>query len=55
MATVAKLPLDTMNKVLNVLGNMPYAQVAELIAEVRQSTQVVEEPDAEPEKPAKEK
>ena len=45
MAQVAKLPLDTMNKVLNVLGNMPYAQVADLIQEVRQQTEVVEETD----------
>lgn len=45
MSQFAKLPLDTMNKVLNVLGNMPYAQVAELIQEVRSSTQVTEEPD----------
>jgi hypothetical protein len=47
MAQVAKLPLETMNKVLGVLGNLPYGQVAELIQEVRQATQVVEEPDAE--------
>lgn len=45
MAQVAKLPIETMNKVLGVLGNMPYGQVAELIAEVRQSTQVLEEDD----------
>ena len=49
MAQVAKLPLETMNKVLGVLGNMPYGQVADLIQEVRQSTEVVEEPDAAPE------
>ncbi len=47
MAQVAKLPLETMNKVLGVLGNLPYGQVAELIQEVRQATQVVEEPDAD--------
>jgi len=47
MAQVAKLPLDTMNKVLNVLGNMPYAQVADLIQEVRQQTDVVEESEPE--------
>jgi len=52
MAQVAKLPLETMNKVLGVLGNLPYGQVAELIQEVRQATQVVEEPDAEDEAPA---
>lgn len=51
MAQVAKLPLETMNKVLGVLGNLPYGQVAELIQEVRQSTQVVEEPEADGETP----
>lgn len=54
MAQVAKLPLDTMNKVLNVLGNMPYGQVADLIQEVRQNTQVIDEPEAEAEVPAPE-
>jgi len=51
MAQVAKLPLETMNKVLGVLGNLPYGQVAELIQEVRQATQVVEEPEAGDETP----
>ena len=45
MAQVVKLPIDTMNKVLQTLGNLPYGQVAELIAEVRAETQVIEEPD----------
>ena len=49
MAEVAKLPLDTMNKVLNVLGGMPYGQVAELIQEVRQNTQIVVEDDKQEE------
>lgn len=49
MAEVAKLPLDTMNKVLNVLGGMPYGQVAELIQEVRQNTQIVVEDDEQKE------
>ena len=49
MAEVAKLPLDTMNKVLNVLGGMPYGQVAELIQEVRQNTQIVVEDEGEQE------
>jgi len=44
MTQTAKLPLDTMNKVLGVLGNMPYSQVAELIAEVR-SVVEIEQPD----------
>lgn len=54
MAQVAKLPLDTMNKVLSVLGNMPYGQVADLIQEVRQETEVVEEPDTQEPAPTEE-
>ena len=54
MAEVAKVPIDIMNKILNVLGGMPYSQVAELIQEVRQNTQVVVEEDETPEGEAKE-
>jgi hypothetical protein len=42
MTQLAKLPLETMNKVLGVLGNMPYGQVAELIAEVRSGVEIEE-------------
>jgi hypothetical protein len=45
MAEVAKLPLETMNKVLNLLGTLPYGQVAEIIQEVRQNAQVTNEGD----------
>lgn len=51
MAQVAKVPLDTMNKVLNVLGSMPYSQVVDLITEVRSTTTVEEV--AEPEEKEK--
>ncbi len=51
MAEVAKLPLDTMNKVLNLLGSMPYGQVAEIIQEVRASAQIVNEGDEVVEEP----
>lgn len=54
MAEVAKVPLETMNKILNVLGGMPYGQVAELIQEVRSNTQVVTEEDETLEGEAKE-
>jgi hypothetical protein len=54
MAQVAKLPLDTMNKILSTLGNLPYGQVADLIQEVRQETQVVEEPETEEPAPTEE-
>ena len=47
MAEVAKLPLDTMNKVLNTLSSLPYGQVAEIINEVRQNVQIVTEDDEE--------
>jgi len=45
MAEVAKLPLETMNKVLNLLGGMPYGQVAELIQEIRANAQILNEGD----------
>ena len=34
------LPIEVMNKVLNVLGQMPYAQVAEVMGAVQQNAQV---------------
>lgn len=48
MAEVAKLPLETMNEVLNVLGGLPYAQVAEIIAKVRRDTTVETVPEEIP-------
>lgn len=45
MAEVAKLPLDTMNEVLNVLGSLPYRQVADVIEKVRRDTVVENVPD----------
>lgn len=43
----AKLPLETMNKVMQLLGTLPYSQVAELITEVRASVTVETTEDAE--------
>ena len=34
---MATMPLETLNKVLNALAAMPYAQVAELMQEVQQN------------------
>jgi len=48
MAEVAKLPLETMNEVLNVLGGLPYAQVADIIAKVRRDTTVETVPEEIP-------
>ncbi len=31
------IPVETLNKVLNVLASLPYTQVAEVIAEVQQN------------------
>lgn len=49
------LPIEVMNKVLNVLGQMPYAQVAEVMTAVQQNAQVsgggdltAAEPESEP-------
>lgn len=36
----AKLPVETINKVLNFLATLPYSQVADLIAEVQTSAVV---------------
>ena len=54
MAEVAKLPLETMNEVLNVLGGLPYAQVAEIIAKVRRDTTVETVPEQIPQSEPKE-
>jgi len=43
MASV-RIPLDTMNKVLGLLGSLPYTQVAELITEVKEVSVVGEDP-----------
>jgi hypothetical protein len=51
-----KLPVETVNKVLNFLASMPYSQVSELINEVQRNaeiiepTQTVEEPVVEEKK-----
>lgn len=41
--SVVKLPLETMNKVLSLLGTLQYTQVAELISEVKTNSVVVDE------------
>jgi len=40
----AKLPVETVNKVLNFLASRPYTEVAELIAEVQQKSEILEPP-----------
>jgi len=46
------LPIEVMNKVLNVLGQMPYAQVAEVMGAVQQNAQVSGGGDLTPAEPA---
>ena len=36
------IDLETFNKIMNVLGQLPYAQVAELLQEVSSSVEKVE-------------
>ena len=36
----AKLPLETLNKILQVLASMPYSQVHELISEVQSKVEI---------------
>tara|TARA_R100001509_G_scaffold160194_1_gene127651 strand:+ start:424 stop:582 length:159 start_codon:yes stop_codon:yes gene_type:complete len=43
----AKLPLETMNKVMQLLGTLPFSQVAELITEIRANVTVEETEEAE--------
>lgn len=38
--SIVKLPLETMNKVLGLLGTLPYTQVAELIGEIKENSVV---------------
>lgn len=41
-AQLVTLPAVTMNKVLNLLGSMPFNQVVELIQEIRENVKVVQ-------------
>ena len=38
-----KIEKEVFDKMVNVIGNMPYGQVATLFAEIQQHTEVVEE------------
>ena len=46
---MATMPVDVVNKVMGVLANLPYAQVAEVIQMVQQNVRVTEEevPDSQ--------
>lgn len=46
---MATMPVDVVNKVMGVLSNLPYAQVADVIQMVQQSVRVTEEevPDSQ--------
>ena len=46
---VVLVEVETMNKVLALLGSMPYNQVAELVNEIQQNTSVVDRPEADAE------
>ncbi len=39
------IPVETLNKVLGILGSLPYQQVAGVVAEVQQQVQPIEKPD----------
>ena len=49
MEKVVLIEVDTMNKILAVLGAMPFNQVSELIAEIQNNTNVVDRPSGEAE------
>ena len=35
------LPLDTMNKVMHLIGSLPYQQVSELVDELKENVRVI--------------
>lgn len=45
------MSLETINKVMQVLGTLPYQDVAEVIDMIRKDVQVVGDPQAEPQEP----
>ena len=49
----AILSLETINKVMQLLGSLPYQDVAEVIDMVRKDVQVIED-DSSPEEPTSE-
>jgi hypothetical protein len=49
----ATLSLETINKVMQVLGTLPYQDVAEVIDMIRKDVQVVED-DGSPQEPTDE-
>lgn len=44
MSKVVQLPIETLNKALNVLSGLPYSQVADVIQEVQAMVKIVDEP-----------
>lgn len=42
MKNVAQIDIDTLNKVMGLLGDMPYSKVFELIAEIQKNTKIVQ-------------
>jgi len=49
MEKVVLIEIDTMNKILAVLGAMPYNQVSELVAEIQNNTNIIDRPSGEAE------
>lgn len=47
--SVVQIEINTMNKVLELLGSMPYNQVAGLVEEIKSSSEVVSLEEAETE------
>lgn len=44
MEKVVLVEVETMNKILGVLGSMPYNQIADLLSEIQAKTQVIDKP-----------
>ena len=42
MKSVVQVEIDTLNRVLDLLGSMPYNQVAALVQDLRENSKVVQ-------------
>jgi len=42
MKTIVQVEIDAMNRVLDLLGSMPYNQVAGLVADLKENSKVIQ-------------
>lgn len=46
MKTVVQVEIESINRVLDLLGSLPYSQVAGIIADLKENSQVVQVEEA---------